>query len=155
MDYPELLLLGKKIIDLPDTIRGNVVRKIYDLLDAAKNGGGVYKLYTDGNRSPEGVTYSYRIEGIGEPIEFTARLGALDTVPVAEYIAIIEGLRAIKDKGTVTIFCDAKVVVGQITGEYEVRAPHLRILRSQLRTEMGKFKNANVSWLKRELNPAG
>jgi ribonuclease HI len=92
-------------------------------------------LYFDGaskgNPGPSGagavlVTTSQRVP-VQHPLPFMA------TNNVAEYTALIEGLRLALRHGVthLEVVGDSELVVRQMTGTYDVKAAHLRPLRSE------------------------
>ncbi len=74
---------------------------------------------------------------------------------IAEYAGAIAGLEFLRDagyRGPVLLVGDSQLVVRQMNGEYEVRAPHLRPLSERLRALGGRFARLDVSWIPREQN---
>ena len=81
--------------------------------------------------------------------------GPKATNNVAEWCALGFGLKHLVDqgwKGELYIYGDSQLVIRQLTGEYQCRAPHLQKLKArceELLKEIGLF---HFSWIKREEN---
>jgi ribonuclease HI len=73
---------------------------------------------------------------------------------VAEYEALLRGLREVKRLGldTVEVHTDSELLARQIDGSYRVKAPHLRPLRARALAELGQFRSAAVRSVRREAN---
>lgn len=119
----------------------------------------IWKLYFDGNKSSEGVSCSYLfIDENDKKQEVTIILPAQTTVPEAEYNGLIKGLEYLIEKNynlnlvKLKIYGDSQLVINQILGKYECQKPQLRILRSNVRTLLDKFKNWTLTWVPREQN---
>jgi ribonuclease HI len=105
------------------------------------------------------ATYGFTIEG--EQLHHEERGLAVRpwsphaTNNVAEYVAAIralEWLRAQRFNGQVVLFGDSQLVIRQMQGEYEVRAPHLRQYREHLHRLASGFREVRYSWIPREEN---
>ncbi len=74
---------------------------------------------------------------------------------VAEYtgaIRALEHLRSVGYEGGVLVLGDSQLVIRQMRGEYEVRAPHLKAYHEHL-TELGRrFLETRWEWVPREQN---
>jgi ribonuclease HI len=74
---------------------------------------------------------------------------------VAEYVAAIcalEWLRRAGYAGEVRLVGDSQLVVRQMTGEYEVRAEHLRPYHERLRQLVHEFRRVEFVWVPRSEN---
>ncbi|MEN3014202.1 MAG: ribonuclease HI family protein [Endomicrobiia bacterium] len=123
-----------------------------------------FKLYFDGNKTPEGVSCSYCLTTEDEKILFeeTLTLQPQTTVPEAEYLAAINGiektLRYFKENKidlkdiTLEILGDSQLVIKQLSGEYECKKPQLRVLRSKLRNLLVEIPLYKFSWIPRNKN---
>ncbi len=124
-----------------------------------------WKIYFDGNKTPQGVTCSYLIVNeLGEKIkETTLMLPKETTVPEAEYYGLIYGIENILTELCPSISCspkeieleiygDSQLVIRQINGDYECKKPQLRVLRSKVRTLLEQFSSYNLTWVPREKN---
>lgn len=105
------------------------------------------------------AAYGYVVEGEG--IYYEGRGLAVKpfsphaTNNVAEYagaICALEWLAGQRYDGNVTLTGDSQLVVRQMLGEYEVRAPHLRAYYDRLRQLVGKFRHVDFVWVPREQN---
>lgn len=72
----------------------------------------------------------------------------------AEYLAVIEGLRAIKDwkPDVVEVYLDSKLVVEQLNGRYKVKAPELLPLHRQARELMTQLPVRKIEHVERAKN---
>ncbi|MGB6500730.1 MAG: ribonuclease HI family protein [Thermoplasmata archaeon] len=74
---------------------------------------------------------------------------------VAEYIGAIralEWLAAVPYRGEVVVRGDSELVVRQMTGEYEVRAEHLKPYHERLKQLAGLFPHVEFEWIARDEN---
>ena len=105
------------------------------------------------------ASYGYVVEGGGLYQEgrglavkpFSPRA----TNNVAEYVAAIcalEWLDARGFRGEVVLTGDSQLVVRQMRGEYEVRAPHLRAYHDRLAQLATRFRHVEYVWVPREQN---
>lgn len=126
---------------------------------------GYYLLNTDG-----GMAYNGRRRS-GEPLGIAA-IGALLRTPrlaavaeiseaigpathnVAEYRALIEGLKLARDHGIerIRVYMDSELVVDQMSGVSAVRQTHLRKLHEVARELRAQFASIRISWVPREMN---
>lgn len=90
------------------------------------------ELYTDGacSGNPGPGSYAYVILDHNQKVvESRARALKIVTNFIAEYTAILEGLRSIIIADgcvNVVVYCDAEVVVNQLNGLAQVKADHLK-----------------------------
>ncbi len=73
---------------------------------------------------------------------------------VAEYRALIEGLKLARDYGIqrIRVYMDSELVVDQVNGVSAVRQAHLKELYEEARSLVAQFKSFRISWVPRELN---
>lgn len=73
---------------------------------------------------------------------------------VAEYQALIEGLKLAREHGIeqIRVYMDSEIVVDQVNGDSVVRQAHLMELHQEARRLVGLFKSFRISWVPRELN---
>jgi ribonuclease HI len=73
---------------------------------------------------------------------------------VAEYQALIEGLKLAHDRGIqrIRVYMDSELVVDQVNGVSAVRQAHLRELHDVASGLVAQFKSFRISWVPRELN---
>lgn len=105
------------------------------------------------------AAYGYVVEGAGLYYEgrglAVKPFSAHATNNVAEYVGAIcalEWLEAHGYRGDVTLAGDSQLVVCQMRGEYEVRAPHLRAYHDRLAQLAERFRHVEFVWLPREKN---
>ena len=126
---------------------------------------GYYLLNTDGGMASDGRRRS------GEPLGIAA-IGVLLRTPrlatvaeiseaigpathnVAEYQALIEGLKLARDHGIerIRVYMDSELVVDQMSGVSAVRQTQLRELREVARELVAEFASVRISWVPREMN---
>lgn len=123
-----------------------------------------YKLYFDGNKTPQGTSCSYCIYDNKNSLilEKTEVLPQQTTVPEAEYHGLIKGIKKFLDflknnnisskDVELEIYGDSQLVIKQLTGEYECKKPQLRVLRSQVRNLLTNFFSYNFNWVPRKEN---
>jgi ribonuclease HI len=98
----------------------------------------------------EGGGFAYRERGLAvRPWSPTA------TNNVAEYVAAIRALEWLlgqAHRGPVIACGDSQLVIRQMSGEYKVRAAHLRAYWEQLQRLAGRFEEVRFVWVPREEN---
>ncbi len=121
----------------------------FDGLCEPVNPGGVacggFVAYLDGAR----LTAGSKCFGAGY-------LGDHTSNNVAEYLALIEGLKQLLALGYVShclaVKGDSQLVVKQLRGEYRVRSERLRPLYEEACRLLAHFPSYVVEWVPRELN---
>ncbi|MCX7910129.1 MAG: ribonuclease HI family protein [Endomicrobia bacterium] len=124
-----------------------------------------FKLYFDGNKTPEGVSCSYSLTTYEDKVIFeeTLELPQNTTVPEAEYFGVIKGIeKALQyfkknnfdlKEVTLDIYGDSQLVIKQLTGEYECKKTQLRILRSKVKNLLAENSlSYSFNWVPREKN---
>jgi ribonuclease HI len=105
------------------------------------------------------ATYGFVVEGPG--LRYEDRGLAVPpfheraTNNVAEYVAAIyalEWLLGTRYDGEVVLEGDSQLVIRQMTGEYEVKAEHLRPYRERLLQLASRFRRVEYRWVPREEN---
>src|ERR671918_2744030 len=90
----------------------------------------------------------------GHPIaEISKRIGpAINTV--AEYRALIEGLKLARSRGIqrIRVFLDSELVVDQVSGRAKVGKDHIKPLHAEACSLLQKFPNIRISWVQRKWN---
>ena len=106
-----------------------------------------------GNPGPAGIGAQLTTED-GEVVGEIARGIGEATNNVAEYTAVIEGLRRAKElrARTVTVRSDSLLLVNQLTGRFRVKTPHLQPLHRQARGLVASFDHVTFEHVRRELN---
>jgi ribonuclease HI len=73
---------------------------------------------------------------------------------VAEYQALIEGLKLARDHGVqrLRVYMDSELVVDQMNGLSAVRQPHFNELHQEASRLRSLFESIRISWVPREMN---
>jgi ribonuclease HI len=73
---------------------------------------------------------------------------------VAEYRALIEGLKLARDYGIqrIRVYMDSELVVDQVSGVSAVRQAHLSELHEVASSLVDLFESIRISWVPREMN---
>ncbi len=127
-----------------------------DILSIFEDRGGHGYLYVDGasrgNPGPAGIGWVI-LDADGIVDEGGDRIGEA-TNNEAEYAALIRGLELADRLGfdELTIHADSELMVRQITGVYNVDAPHLRERRVQALELLDRFDAWTISAIPREVN---
>jgi len=118
---------------------------------------GRHVLYCDGasrgNPGPSSIGFVlYDADGVAV-VELGGVIGET-TNNVAEYRALIAGLETALDRGVDSsdVRLDSMLLVKQVTGEYRVKAPHLKPLQRQAVGLLTKFGEASIEHVRREHN---
>jgi len=103
--------------------------------------------------------WGFLIEGPGLHFEeyglATRPYSPHSTNNVAEYVGAIralEQLRSVCFSGEVIVEGDSQLVIRQMNGEYEVRAPHLKAYHAWLHELAKGFRKVEFRWVPREEN---
>jgi len=122
-----------------------------------------YKLYFDGNKTPQGTSCSYVIVLDDKIVlEETKILPQETTVNEAEYYGLIYGIEKFLNylktnnfslnEVELEIYGDSQLVIQQLKGEYECKKPSLRVLRSKVRNLLSNINSYKFFWIPREEN---
>lgn len=73
---------------------------------------------------------------------------------VAEYQALIEGLKLAREHGIdrIRVYLDSELVVDQMNGVSQVRQEYLKRLHASARALVGEFASIRICWVPREMN---
>ena len=73
---------------------------------------------------------------------------------VAEYRALIEGLKLARSRGIqrIRVFLDSEIVVDQVNGCAKVGKEHIRPLHAEACSLLQEFPNFRISWIPRKWN---
>lgn len=114
-------------------------------VDASRQKGnaGIAAILYDRNES------GWPVDSLAERIG-----GAEKTVPQAEYMAVLFGLRLAQkhEYDIVEILSDAQLIVNQINGSYACAEPTLRELLTRVKAAAGTFRKVMFQWIPREQN---
>jgi ribonuclease HI len=111
------------------------------------------QLYTDGGSrgNPGPAAYGFLIFEGGENIYDEGKKIGNTTNNVAEYTAIIEGLKKCRGlSDTVEVFSDSELVIKQLNGQYKVKQPHLQELHYKVQKAEKDFKKVTYAHRRRE-----
>jgi ribonuclease HI len=115
-----------------------------------------YVLHTDGGArgNPGPAAIGIVLKKDGKTIYELGSYIGKDTNNVAEYKAVIEGLKAAQEKKIkrLTCYIDSELVVKQLKGEYKVKQAHLKFLWTQVKTIENSFVKVSYEHVKREKN---
>ncbi|MGH7903713.1 MAG: ribonuclease HI family protein [Candidatus Dormibacteraceae bacterium] len=115
------------------------------------------RLFTDGaargNPGPAGLGVVIE-DGEGVRLRGLCRYIGVATNNRAEYLALIEGLRALAEwkPDRVDAYLDSKLVVEQVTGRYRVRSADLAPLAGEAARLLAGFPQWGVRHVRREMN---
>jgi ribonuclease HI len=92
----------------------------------------------------------------GEVLEEIGTFLGVTTNNVAEWTALLEGLRAALARGIddIAVRMDSELVVRQLDGSYRVKHPGLIPLHAEAKTLLRKFGRFDVQHVRREANKA-
>ena len=117
------------------------------------------KLFTDGaargNPGPAGAG-AVIVSAAGHIVAKIGKFLGESTNNVAEYTGLILGLKRAKAMGIkeLDVFSDSELLVRQLSGEYAVKAEHLKALHDEARSLLSAFPDVHVEHIPRELNAA-
>ena len=92
----------------------------------------------------------------GEVIEEIGTFLGVTTNNVAEWTALLEGLKAALARGVddIAVRMDSELVVKQLSGAYRVKHPGLIPLHAEAKTLLRKFAHTDVQHVRRKQNAA-
>jgi ribonuclease HI len=148
-DFVRRVLLGETPEAAPETPRAEAAEradhKCYLLNTDGGNSGNPLGLAAIGAllRTRRLVTVAQMSKAIGQA-----------THNVAEYQALIEGLKLAREYGVqrIRVYVDSELVVDQVNGVSAVRQAHLKQLYEEARSLVDQFKSFRINWVPRELN---
>ncbi len=114
-------------------------------------------LYCDGasrgNPGPASIGFVL-YDPAGIPVAEVGLAIGETTNNVAEYKALIAGLETSLEQGVsrIDVRLDSQLLVKQVTGEYRVKASHLKPLQRQAVKLLTRFDEATIVHVRRELN---
>jgi ribonuclease H / adenosylcobalamin/alpha-ribazole phosphatase len=119
---------------------------------------GYYLLNTDGGRKPSGaaaIGAVLRTPDLATVDEISQAISAA-THNVAEYRALIEGLRLARGHGIerIRVYMDSELVVEQMNDHAAVKQAHLKALHDAACELCQQFTSIRISWVPREWNVA-
>ncbi len=96
----------------------------------------VLTIYTDGasRGNPGPASYGFSItDGEGKVLYEEGKTLGITTNNVAEYTAVLRAIEYVKEKFNgeslaLNFYMDSKLVAEQLSGNYKIKSPHLRLL---------------------------
>ncbi len=116
------------------------------------------EIYIDGasrgNPGPAGIGVVVIADGSTDPVGQLSKSVGRTTNNVAEYLALLYALQAALQKGytNVMVKTDSELLARQISGQYKVRDPQLRILYDLAQHLVGGFEQCRVEHIPRSRN---
>lgn len=117
-----------------------------------------YTIYVDGssrgNPGPAGIGVAAFETGKDEPIIEISKYIGLTTNNVAEYEAVIHGLKWMIDKDIerAVIKLDSELAYKQLTGTYRVKTAHIKLLMKRIMVLRSQVKEISFDLIPREKN---
>uniref|UniRef100_A0A2N9GA65 Uncharacterized protein n=1 Tax=Fagus sylvatica TaxID=28930 RepID=A0A2N9GA65_FAGSY len=114
-----------------------------------------WKLYTDGASNSRGSGLGVVLTAPqGQMMELAIRLGFPASNNVAEYEALLHGLRCAiaLQADPLTVYCDSQLVVNQISGDYAAKDEKMKIYLVEAKKLLAKFKHVQMEHIGRDLN---
>jgi ribonuclease HI len=116
-------------------------------------------LYADGgargNPGPAAIGVVLT-DSTGADLDAISRTIGATTNNVAEYTAVIEGLKLALERGVtdIEVRLDSKLVVHQLNGDWKIKSDSLRGLAVEARRLLNRFHSATVEHVGRDKNAA-
>lgn len=113
-------------------------------------------IYTDGasrgNPGPASIGVSI-CEG-GEEVETISEAIGIATNNIAEYTALLEGLkRAIEMQAKIVhVNADSELMIKQMKGEYKVKNPDIKVIFNQIKSLVSQIGKVSFTHVRREYN---
>jgi ribonuclease H / adenosylcobalamin/alpha-ribazole phosphatase len=87
-------------------------------------------------------------------VDRIARGIGIATNNVAEYTAVLEGLKRARELGATDVLLrsDSKLLIEQLSGRFRVKNPTLQRLHTEVRTTARPFSTINYEYVPRESN---
>lgn len=113
-------------------------------------------LFCDGasRGNPGPGSYGFVIFENGVAIAEEGKTLGSVTNNVAEYEGVLQGLRKCLEiqAAEVVLKSDSQVLVRQLTGQYKIKAPHLKVLAQEATALLKQFKKVQILHIPREEN---
>ncbi|MBV8244741.1 MAG: ribonuclease HI family protein [Candidatus Eremiobacteraeota bacterium] len=94
------------------------------------------------------------VDAGGKVLREVGRYLGIATNNVAEWTAVVDGLRAARELGidALAVRLDSELVVKQLTGEYRVKHANLQPLYAQAKKLLREFSHVDLKHVRREHN---
>ncbi len=158
--FKALLKLGsieQVIINNPELKTSDVIKFFDEIFNCLKQDKqSTYELYTDGaskgNPGLSGIGYVIKKNGV--VVDETCKSIGVATNNIAEYTALIEGLKKLLDLKikSINVYSDSELMVKQINGEYQVKNSKIKPLYAQVKDLANQFDYFSISHIPREKN---
>jgi ribonuclease HI len=141
-----------------ETLRAALKKTEEDSLDQPESIGGTIHLFTDGGSrgNPGKAAIGCVLEDPlkGEVLREHFECIGTETNNVAEYRALIEGLKLTKRYHPNTLVChlDSELVVKQVNGEYRIKMHTLQPLYEEIKELAQNFPNISFVYIPRDDN---
>lgn len=113
-------------------------------------------MFTDGasKGNPGEASIGVSILEDGQEVAIISEPIGLATNNVAEYTALLEGLRKCNELGytDVAVNADSELMIKQLKGEYRVKNPELKVIFLKLQELIRGFKSVSFTHVRREYN---
>ncbi|AEA34206.1 ribonuclease HI family protein [Hippea maritima] len=127
-----------------------------EAIEKLKNHQDIYEMFVDGASSsnPGKAGIGVVIKKNGVVVDKISEFIGIATNNVAEYSALIRGLKRLKELGVkkVNVFSDSELVVKQLKGIYRVKDKNLKTLYNEVLRLSNKFEYLNIEHIKRDKN---
>ena len=106
-----------------------------------------------GNPGPAGVGVVF-VDAHAHPVRQFSKYVGQTTNNVAEYLALLYALQEARQAGytRLTVKTDSELLARQVSGQYKVRDPQLRVLHDLALHAMGALRGCAVHHIPRTLN---
>ncbi len=107
------------------------------------------QIYTDGGSrgNPGEAAYAFLIYEDGRKLKEQKKRIGVATNNVAEYTAVLEGLRAARKLGdSIQVFSDSQLVVRQLNGDYKIKKQHLKELFVKIKQLESKLERVSYAY---------
>jgi ribonuclease HI len=150
--------LGSSLLQLTDAPESSLLIRKHPIPDhlISPQSSSVWKMFFDGASSSEGAGAGVVfISPCQEAVSLSYKLEFEATNNVAEYEALVLGMRAAKEMGIkeIAIFKDAELIIQQVKNAYHANNPQLRNYRNEVWDLIdNSFLTFNISFIPRGEN---
>lgn len=113
-------------------------------------------IFTDGasKGNPGPASIGVSICEAGEEVENISKAIGIATNNIAEYTALLEGLkRAVEMQAKIVhVNADSELMIKQLKGEYKVKNPEIKVIFNQIQTLKAELETVSFTHVRREYN---
>ncbi len=113
-------------------------------------------IYTDGasKGNPGPASIGVSLQENNKEIAVVSKAIGIATNNIAEYTALLEGLKKAQDLGyrSVQVMADSELMVKQMNREYKVKNPEIKQIFDQIQKLLTKFSSVKFTHVRREKN---